>query len=149
LIKIFIKEDAMKKIVSLMMLMAMLVLTTGCTPYHAQGAGWGGLFGGAAGAMLDRGNPWRGGVIGAALGALAGATLADVSMRASREAVDAGGKPVEYRTTDGRGVYRADPIDYDTRTRCHKVQERVWEDGRLIKDEVREVCEGSKSERRY
>jgi len=63
--------------------------------------------------------------------------------------VDAGGKPVEYRTTDGRGVYRADPIDYDTRTRCHKVQERVWEDGRLIKDEVREVCEGSKSERRY
>lgn len=138
----------MKKSVSLIMVMAMLVLTAGCTEYHAQGAGWGGLFGGAAGAMLDRGNPWRGGVIGAALGALAGATLTDVSMQASKEAA-AAGKPAEYRTTDGRGVYLADPVDYDAKTRCHKVQEKVWEDGRLIKDELREVCEGSKSERRY
>lgn len=138
----------MKKCVSLIMVMAMLALTAGCTQYHAQGAGWGGAFGGAAGAMLDRKNSWRGFLIGATLGALAGATLTDVSMRASQEAVEAG-KPVEYRTTDGRGIYRADPVDFDEKTKCHKVQERVWEDGRLIKDEVREVCEGSKSERRY
>lgn len=138
----------MKKSVSLIMVMAMLALTAGCTQYHAQGAGIGGAVGGAAGAMLDRKNPWRGGVIGAALGALAGATLTDVSMRASQEAA-AERRPVEYRTTDGRGVYRADPVDYDAKTKCHKVQERVWEDGRLIKDEIREVCEGSKLERRY
>ncbi len=138
----------MIKGISLIMVMAMLALTAGCTQYHAQGTGIGGAFGGAAGAMLDRRNPWRGAVIGATLGALAGATLTDVSMQASREAV-AAGKPVEYRREDGRGVYRADPLDYDAKTRCHKVQERVWEDGRLIKDEVREVCEGDKSERRY
>ncbi|MBI5674304.1 MAG: glycine zipper 2TM domain-containing protein [Nitrospirae bacterium] len=138
----------MKKSVSLIMVLAMLVFTTGCTQYHAQGAGWGGLFGGAAGAMLDRGNSWRGFVIGATLGALAGATLTDVSMRASQEAATEG-KPVEYRTTDGRGVYRADPIEYDVRTKCHKIQERVWEDGKLIKDEIKEVCEGNKTEPRY
>lgn len=138
----------MKKGVSLIMIMAMLVLAAGCTQYHTQGAGIGGAFGGAAGAILDRKNSWRGFLIGATLGALAGATITDVSMRASREAVEAGG-PVEYRTTDGRGVYRADPVEYDARTKCHKVQERVWEDGRLVKDEIREVCEGSKTERRY
>jgi len=142
------EEDVMKKSVSLIIVMAMLVLTAGCTGYHAQGAGIGGAFGGAAGAMLDRKNSWRGFLIGATLGALAGATLTDVSMQASKEAA-AAGKPVEYRTTDGRGVYRADPVDYDAKTRCHKVQEKVWEDGKLIKDELREVCEGSKSERRY
>ena len=138
----------MKKSVSLIIVMAMLVLTVSCTQYHARGAGIGGAYGGVAGAMLDRRNSWRGFLIGATLGALAGATLTDVSMQASKEAVEAG-SPVEYSTTDGRGVYRADPVDYDEKTRCHKVQERVWEDGRLIKDQVREVCDGGKSENRY
>ena len=138
----------MKTIVSLMTVLALLVLTAGCTPYHQRGAGVGGAFGGAAGAILDRENSWRGFLIGATLGALAGATLADVSLQASREAV-ASGQPVEYRTTDGRAVYRADPMEYDIRTKCHKVQERVWEDGRLVKDEIREVCEGQKLEERY
>ena len=60
------------------------------------------------------------------------------------------GRPVEYRTEDGRGLYRADPVGpYDSRTRCSKIHERVWEDGRLVKDQIREVCEGTKYERRY
>ena len=138
----------MKKIISLMTILALLALTAGCTPYHARGAGVGGAFGGAAGAMLDRENSWRGFLIGATLGALAGATITDVSMQASHEAVESG-RPVEYRTTDGRGVYRADPVEYDVRTRCHKVQERVWEDGQLVKDEIKEICEGEKTESRY
>jgi hypothetical protein len=138
----------MKKIVSLMTVLALLVLTAGCTPYHQRGAGLGGAFGGAAGAMIDRENSWRGFLIGATLGALTGATLADVSLQASHESV-ASGKPVEYRTTDGRAVYRADPVEFNVKTKCHKVQERVWEDGKLIKDEIREVCEGQKFEEKY
>lgn len=137
-----------KKIASLIMTLALLALIFGCTQYHAQGAGAGGLIGGIAGALLDSKNPWRGGVIGATLGAVAGATLTDISMRASKEAATTN-RPVEYRTTDGRGVYRADPVEYNAQTRCHKVQERVWEDGRLIKDEIKEVCEGEKTEQRY
>lgn len=138
----------MKTIVSLLLILALLGLVSGCTEYHAQGAGAGALLGGIAGALLDHKNPWRGGVIGAALGGVAGATLTDISMRASQEAA-ASGKPVEYRTTDGRGVYKVEPIDYNAQTKCHKVHERVWEDGKLIKDHIREVCEGEKYERGY
>jgi hypothetical protein len=58
-------------------------------------------------------------------------------------------RPVEYRTEDGRGVYRADPMGYDASTRCTKVHERAWEDGRLVRDQIKEVCEGTKYEKRY
>lgn len=138
----------MKQIISLIMALSLMLLTFSCTQYHAQGAGAGGAVGGVAGALLDRKNPWRGGVIGAALGALAGATITDVSMRASRESA-AARQPVEYRTTDGRGVYRANPVGYDAHTNCHKVHERAWEDGRLVRDEIKEVCESEKYEPRY
>ncbi|MBI4655021.1 MAG: glycine zipper 2TM domain-containing protein [Nitrospirae bacterium] len=138
----------MKKAISLLLLLNLLWIAAGCTQYHAQGAGAGGVIGGIAGALLDRKNPWRGGVIGGALGALAGATLTDISMRASQEAA-ASGRPVEYRTEDGRGVYRAEPLEYDAQTKCRKVSEKVWQDGKIAKDQVREVCEGEKTERKY
>ena len=138
----------MKKIISLTMVIVFLALVSGCTQYHAQGAGTGAVLGGAAGALLNRHNPWQGGVWGAVLGAIAGATLSDISLRASEEAVQHN-KPVQYRTTDGRGVYEAYPLDYNEQTKCHKVQERVWEDGRLVKDQIKEVCEGQKTEKRY
>jgi hypothetical protein len=138
----------MKKVIALMMVLALFALTVSCTQYHAQGAGAAGAVGATAGAMLDKKNPWRGGVIGAALGALAGATLTDVSMRASQQAATAN-RPTEYRTNDGRGIYRADPVGYDASTRCHKVHEKAWEDGRLVRDEIKEVCESEKTEPRY
>jgi hypothetical protein len=37
----------------------------------------------------------------------------------------------------------------DERTKCKKVRERVWQDDRLVRDDVKEVCEGEKFERRY
>ena len=54
-----------------------------------------------------------------------------------------------HRTEDGRAVYHADPMGYDERTRCKKVRERGWQDDRLVNDQVKEVCEGEKYERRY
>ncbi len=143
----------MKKIVSLLLILSFMGLIAGCASrYHSQGAGAGAAIGGISGALLDRKNPWRGGVIGGVLGAILGATLADVSVKASQEAA-ASGRPVEYRTEDGRGVYRAEPVsDYyrpNERTKCRKVQERVWEEGRLVKDQIKEICEGEKIERRY
>lgn len=138
----------MKKIVSLILAVAFLAAASGCTQYHAQGAGVGGAVGGVAGALIDRKNPWRGGVIGAVLGGIAGATITDISMRASQEAA-ATGKPVQYVTEDGRGVYRADPVGYNAQTKCHKVHETVTEDGRVVKDQIREVCESDKTEPRY
>jgi hypothetical protein len=140
----------MKKIVMILFILALFPLAA-CTPYHAQGAGVGGAIGGLSGAILDRHNPWRGGLIGAGIGAIAGATIADISIRGSQEAVS-NGRPVEYRTEDGRGRYYAEPESdyyYDGPTRCRKIREQVWEDGRQVKDHVREVCEGRREERRY
>ena len=138
----------MKKVVLVLLVLSLSGLLFSCTQYHAQGAGAGAAIGGIAGALLDHKNPWRGGVIGAALGGVAGATITDISMRASQEAA-ASGKPVEYRTTDGRGVYRADPVDYSAQTKCHKVRERVWENDQLVKDQVKEICESDKTESTY
>jgi hypothetical protein len=138
----------MKKLVLIFVAFAFVGAIAGCTPYHQQGAGVGAGVGGISGALLDHKNPWRGGLIGAALGGVFGATIGDISYKASREAVE-GNRPVVYSTEDGRAVYHADPMGYDERTRCKKVRERVWEDDRLVKDQVKEVCEGEKYERRY
>lgn len=138
----------MKKIVSLILALTFVALISGCTTQHAKGGGMGAAIGGASGALIDKRNPWRGGVIGAVIGAIAGLTVSELATQASREAVEAN-KPVEYRTVDGRGRYEAYPVDYNAQTKCHKVQEKVWEDGRLIKDDIKEVCEGEKTESRY
>lgn len=127
---------------------AVIAASTGCTPYQSQGGVAGGAIGGIAGAILDSRNPWRGGVIGAALGALAGATIADISTRGAQEAA-VSGRPVEYRTEDGRGRYYAEPVGPGGQTRCKKVRERIYEDGRLVRDHIREVCEGERYEPRY
>jgi uncharacterized protein YcfJ len=140
----------MRKIISLLSVVVLMAVLTGCatTPRTYEGAGAGAVIGGVAGALIDSRNPWRGGVIGGVIGALAGGTFVELSARASREAALAQ-RPVEYRTEDGRGVYRADPMGYDEKTRCSKIQERVWENGRLVKDQIKEVCEGTRYEKRY
>jgi hypothetical protein len=140
-----------KRVLILLVTISLLSMSA-CARHHYEGGAVGGVVGGVAGALLDHKNPWRGGVIGAGLGAVAGATIADISVRGSREAYTSG-RPVEYRTEDGRGFYRAEPAgDYyrpDEHTKCRKVRERTWENDRLVKDTVREVCEGERYERRY
>ncbi len=140
-----------KTLVSLFFVLIFLSVTA-CATHQHEGATAGGIFGGIAGALLDSRNPWRGGMIGAGLGALAGATIADVSVRGSRQTARTG-YPSVYRTDDGRGMYWAEPagdVYYpDENTKCRKVQERVYENGQLIKDTVKEVCESTKIEKRY
>ncbi len=85
----------------------------GCTPYHVQGAGIGSYAGSIVGALLDQRNPWRGGAIGATLGAIAGATIAEISVQGAREAA-VYGRPVIYRTEgapEGYGGYIAEPVE--------------------------------------
>ncbi|HMK56170.1 MAG TPA: glycine zipper 2TM domain-containing protein [Dissulfurispiraceae bacterium] len=137
----------MKKII-LCICFLFVSLQFGCTPAQVQGGGVGAGVGGIAGALLDHKNPWRGGLIGAALGGVFGATLGDISDRASYEAAQAN-RAARYRTEDGRVVYQADPDGVDEGTRCRKIRERVWDDDRLIKDRVREVCESERSDGYY
>ncbi|HMK60428.1 MAG TPA: glycine zipper 2TM domain-containing protein [Dissulfurispiraceae bacterium] len=138
----------MKKIIVISVVFVFIGLQFGCTPAQVQGGGVGAGVGGIAGALLDHKNPWRGGLIGAALGGVFGATLGDISDRASYEAAQAD-RPARYRTEDGHVLYQADPKELDERTHCRKIRERVWEDDRLIKDQIREVCESEQSDAYY
>ena len=47
----------MKRIICLLMLVVVVSISGGCTQYHAQGAGAGGVIGGIAGAILNHKNP--------------------------------------------------------------------------------------------
>ena len=132
----------MRKPFLVLLVLAAVLFSFGCTRYEQQGAGVGAAVGGIAGALLDR-NPWRGGVIGGALGAIAGATLVNISEQANQQAVQTG-QPIEYTTENGEGIYRAEPESGayypNSHTKCRKVRERVWDKGQLVKDRVREVC---------
>jgi hypothetical protein len=125
------------------LLIVLIASLAACSSHNTKGTAPGGVQGGATGTTLDRKNPWRGGVVGATPGAISGATLADISYRGSRETVSSG-RPVEYHTENGHGKYCAEPMKYNASTKCRKVHERVWEDGRLIRDHMREVCEGTR-----
>lgn len=141
----------MRKIISSLVILSFLLTIVGCTQYHAQGAGAGAVLGGIAGALIDHKNPWRGGVIGAALGGVLGATITDISMRANQEAFRQN-SPVAYRSDDGMKIVRADPVgEYysDGIKKCKKIQERTWENGRLVSNNLNEVCEAEKTERAY
>ena len=110
----------------------------GAWPAH-EGARVGSAAGALTGAILDHRNPWRGAVIGGALGAIIMGTVTDISQRAAMEAAQQG-KTVWYRTEDGRGLYEAAPLRRAPRSGCTKVIDRVWVDGQLVRETERDVC---------
>jgi hypothetical protein len=117
------------------------LLLAGCaTQNQATGSMMGGTYGGVVGAILDSKNPWRGGVVGAALGALAGATIAEISAQGAQQAVSSG-RPVEYRTEDRRGHYYAEPEGYDKARKCRRVRENVYVEGNLVKRRTVLYCD--------
>lgn len=145
--------------ISLMILVVLIITSfavTSCTPVNPypssqrtyQGAAAGAAVGSVAGLLIDKNNRWRGAMIGGLLGAALGGTVTEISQRASREAAQEG-KPVVYQSNDGFQRVEATPVDYNQNTNCHKIRERIWQDGKLVKDEVKEVCESDKSEPVY
>lgn len=132
-------------------LLAVMMASIGCAgmdAQHRQGTGIGAGLGAITGALLDHKNPWRGAIAGAAIGGVAGYTITDISARGAQEAAQSG-RVVQYRSDDGRGYYRAEPLDYDAVTRCRKVKETVWDSGRQVKEQVREVCESTTTRHGY
>jgi hypothetical protein len=125
-------------------LVSLSVFTTSCIyPHQPAGSATGSAMGGIAGAILDTRNPWRGGIIGAALGAIAGATIADISAEGARQAAMAN-RPVEYRSEDHRARYYAEPFGYEPETRCRRVREKTYVDGRLVKKRVIIICDNER-----
>jgi len=82
---------------------------------------------------------------GTILGALVG-NAADQDYQAAREAAQYG-KPVIYYDKNGRAV-EAIPEETDD-SNCQKVRKRVWENGKLVKETVEEVCSSPAPRVRY
>ncbi len=148
-----------KRVISLVLIVSLMFsaigfssILTSCAGYPSpattQGAAVGGGLGAVTGLLIDKNNRWRGAVIGGLIGAALGGTVTAISERAAREAA-AEGRPVAYQSNDGFQRVEATPISYNAQTNCHKVHERIWQEGKLVKDEVREVCESERTEPVY
>ncbi len=108
------------------------------TPRTYQGAGAGAAVGAGAGALIDKDNRWRGAALGAALGGVLGGSLTEISSRAARESV-AANQPFTYQSTDGWQRVEAIPRTASA-SGCRQVRERVYQDDRLVREQIREVC---------
>jgi hypothetical protein len=108
------------------------------TPRTYQGAGAGVAVGAGEGALIDKDNRWRGAAAGAALGSVLGGTLTEISSRAARESV-AANQTVTYQSTDGWQRVEAIPRTASN-SGCRQVRERVYQDDRLVREQIREVC---------
>jgi hypothetical protein len=98
-------------------------------PYGAAGAG----------GVIDKENRWRGAPAGAALGGVLGGSVTEISSRAARESL-AYNQTVAYQTTDGWQRVEAAPRGSSGRSGCREVRERVYQDNRLVREQIREIC---------
>jgi hypothetical protein len=136
----------MKKTVAVPVMLFFLFVSTfsavSCTPRYSKSAAICGTGGGVAGALIDKKNPWRGALIGGALGAITCMALTDLYEDALREAALTG-RPVTRNDGEGR-IVQAIPVAYNAQTRCRKVVSRAWDKGVLVGETEEEICEGEK-----
>jgi outer membrane lipoprotein SlyB len=104
-----------------------------------QGAGAGGALGALTGVLIDKDNRWRGALIGGAIGALLGGTVTEIAARASREAAQQG-QTVTYTSEDGSQRVVATPAGASPQPNCRRVREQIYQDGRLVRDHMKDVC---------
>jgi len=100
----------------------------------AIGAGTGALLGQAIGRNTE------GTLIGLAAGTIIGALVGNAVDQQNQAAMDAAayGKPVIYYD-EGRRAVEAVPVG-SSDPNCQRVRKRIWENGKLIKETVEEVC---------
>ena len=134
----------MSGLILVMAMLALVVSFSGCATapqspskqaYQTGAVGAG--VGAAAGALLDKKNHWRGGVIGAGLGADLGGAVGEINNRAIQEAAYRQ-QPVVY--TNSEGTQRVEAIPSGPKGNCKLVTERYYENGQLIREVEREVC---------
>ena len=101
----------------------------------AVGAGAGALIGQAIGGNTE--STLIGLAAGTILGALVGNSV-DQDYQAARDAAYYG-KPVIYYDKNGQAVEAIPEEALDPN--CRKVRKRIWENGKLVKETVEEVCD--------
>ncbi len=125
------------KSLSILLACALIITSLGaCVPgpttqQHLESATWLGIVGAGVGALIDKGNPWRGAVIGGAIGSVAGYGLAEITQRAAEEAARRR-QTVTYHNPNTNEWVQADPVAYDGKYAT--VRTRTWRDRQLTDD---------------
>ncbi len=120
------------------------MLMSGCATTSTktrEGAGIGAILGGVAGAVIDKDNPWRGGIVGAAAGALIGGAIGSMRDQAAQEAAEED-RTVQYTRTmdDGtRETIRATPYGYSEEGDYKLVRTQVIRNGIVVSEDVKRV----------
>jgi hypothetical protein len=89
--------------------------------------------------VIDKHDRWRGAAHGTPLQDVLTGSLTEISSRAARESV-AANRPVTYLTTDGWQRVEAVPLSAASAPACRQVRERVYQDNRLVREQIREAC---------
>ncbi|RPJ10059.1 MAG: hypothetical protein EHM36_03605 [Deltaproteobacteria bacterium] len=95
------------------------------------------VFAAAQPKTMDNKTTWYGGPAGNVSTKVEGTTLEDIASKAIQQAA-AFGQPVQYESEDGKTVFQAYP-SYG-KSKCEFVHGKTWEDGRLVKSKILEVC---------
>jgi len=139
-----------KGFIFLLMLVFLGVSLSSCST-ESENVALGSAVGAGIGAVVSH-NRWKGAVIGGAIGALAGEAMYQIQQRAIQSQ-----RPVVYQRNTGNGGWQrveAEPMGQPTynpqeHTTCQKVHVREIENGKVIKDTVKEVCKGYKETNTY
>ena len=114
-----------------------LMLFSTCSTEKAYQVGPVGTF---EDSLVEKANTWRGGAIGAALGSPTQGKVTEISGRALREAAQEE-KPVAYLSLDGSQRVEAYPLGKSGSSKCRLVREQIFQEGKLIRHEIKEVCQ--------
>jgi hypothetical protein len=91
------------------------------------------------GAYTDRETQWRGMVLGGPFQAPVTGRLLEISRRAGQETISRQ-MPVVYLSLDGRQRLEAVWLGKGKDDPCHLVRERLFQDGQMVREEVKKVC---------
>jgi hypothetical protein len=142
--QVFFRRQNMKKYYLGTLTLALLFLLVSCATVPPDGYNTqrGAVIGAGAGALIGQaiGRNTEGTLIGLAAGSIIGALVGnavDQDYLAARDAAQYG-KPVIYYDKSGHAVEAIPEGSNDTN--CQRVRKRTWEDGKLVKETVEEIC---------
>jgi hypothetical protein len=92
------------------------------------------------GNLVDQEKTWRGMALCGPFGPPIKGKIGEIGRRAAEEAVRKKTTMV-YLTTDGVQRLEAQVLKGDQEDRCHLIQERIYQDGTLAREEIKRFCE--------
>jgi hypothetical protein len=132
-------DNCQKKMRLLVMVWCLLLLAGGCATLEEEPdiSTPGILL--ETGAFSDRETQWRGMVLGGPFQAPVTGKILEISRRAGQETISRQ-MPIVYLSLDGRQRLEAVWLGKGKDGPCPLVRERLFQDGQMVREEVKKVC---------